>query len=109
MVGLSVAGALAGAVLGGASILAHRYLSDNVYQSSRYWREGGGFLQLFDLFVSAGAGGMLGARLGWLLGAWRAHVIWKERLPGGRLGRLDWGLLVPLSILVYLIYVSNFS
>jgi hypothetical protein len=109
MVGAAVAAGLLGAFLGGGSTLAHRYFSGNVYQSSRYWREGGGFLQVFDVLLAAGAGGMLGARLGWLLGAWRARLIWNERLSGGALGRLDWGLLVPLVILVYLIYVSNFG
>jgi hypothetical protein len=68
-VGSAITAALLGAFLGGASILGARHFSDGVYQSSRYWREGGGFLQLFDVVVAAVAGGMLGGRLGWLVGA----------------------------------------
>ena len=104
----SLTGSFAGGVIGLLSLGLRTYLTHGAYSSRRYWNTM--FLELLDGVVASGAGAVLGARLGWLLGSWRSRLIWKEKgLSGGIFG-LDWLLIgVPAVVLVYLFCVTNFG
>jgi hypothetical protein len=83
--------------------LLHR-IADPSYQPRRWWDAGGAFVQLLDLSALSVMGGVVGVRLGWLVGAPRARNI---RLAGGRLSPADLFFLIPLAAITYLVVRDN--
>lgn len=91
---------------GAASINFRSWLYGPHYSSMRYDSYGGGLRELVEMLVAAGASGLIGLRIGWLMASAMSYLMWKRGLSLGRPGWIDLLLIPFLCLWGYLIYVS---
>jgi hypothetical protein len=97
---------LGGGVAGAFSLDAQAWLYGPLHQSARYSGFGGAMRGLVEGLFAICAGAVVAARAAWLCCGAVSHWIWKERLPGGRVHRLDFAILGSLLLWCYLIWAS---
>jgi hypothetical protein len=106
---VAVAGFVIGAYAGGLSLNVRWYLSGYPYGALRHSGVDGVIQRAIDGGLAMAAGGILGARLSWILlaelTALRAH----ERSARQGLSRWDLALLIPFTLLLYLVYAANWG
>ena len=98
---------LAGATMGFFSLDAKYWIYGPLAKSPRYSGGVGGAIRgLIEGAYAICVGGLVAARLGWLVCGAISIATLKHPTPGGRLVRLDFVLLGMVVLWLYLIYAS---
>jgi hypothetical protein len=104
--GTILLGLLGGGVVGAFSLDAQAWLYGPLHQSARYSGFGGAMRGLVEGLFAICGGALVAARVTWLCCGLVSRQVWKERLPGGRVHRMDLAVLVVLLVWCYLIWAS---
>ncbi len=99
-------GAIAGAVVGLASLDGQAWLRGPKYTSSRYDGFGGPWRALLESAYAMWAGAVAGARGVWLLFGVGSRAVRKTPLVGGRLMWVDVVVVGAVALWAYLVWVS---
>jgi hypothetical protein len=106
MAWIAIAAFLIGAYAAGVSLNVRFHASGYRFGSPRHAGVDGAVQRVIDGTLAMASGGILAARLSWIACA-ALVAAWTKQRVKARLNRWDLVLLLPLTILAYLVYVSN--